>query len=95
MNREETLSHVGQMASEIATGQVTVERRVPKNYGVRSRERFDPKRHNKLLMKSDLEGQQWCNNVIKWLVFKVIKTIVLKLIEGSSDTGGTTLFSFL
>jgi len=54
---------------------ITIERRLTKNYGVCSRIPYElcPREDRR---RVDPEGKLWCNNVVKWIAYKVRSTLV-------------------
>jgi hypothetical protein len=55
---------------DVAAAELYIHRLLPKSYGVRSRVPWIEGMHNPK-HRVDLGGQLWCNNVLRWLAFKV------------------------
>ena len=81
-SRQETITEAMEnfMASEEEAA-VIIERALMTNYGVRSRIPYEKNRlEDKRVV--DPQGEAWCDDVIKWIAFKVRSLSFLKCTEG-------------
>ena len=77
-SREETITEaIENFIGSEEEAAVTIERTLMTNYGVRSRIPYEENRLEDRRVV-DPEGKPWCNDVIKWIAFKVRSRSFLK-----------------
>lgn len=69
--RDEAISTADESLTHDTPNQPSIRRRLKKSYGVNSRVEFNENEHDSAHKVKDYDGSLWCNNIIRWMAYKV------------------------